>query len=87
MYLHAGNGRTIRRRDIIGIFDMDNATVSSITRKMLGDMQKQGRVSAAAEELPKAFILYRDREGKAKLCLSPLSSSALRGRCEETTNG
>ncbi|MBQ8398131.1 MAG: DUF370 domain-containing protein [Clostridia bacterium] len=82
MYLHAGNGRTIRRRDIIGIFDMDNATVSSITRKMLSDMQKQGRVESAAEELPKAFILYRDGD-TTKLCLSPLSSSALRGRCDE----
>ena len=82
MYLHAGNGRTIRRRDIIGIFDMDNATVSSITRKMLGDMQKQGRVESAAIELPKAIILYREAGG-TKFCLSPLSSSALRGRCEE----
>ncbi len=82
MYLHAGNGRTIRRRDIIGIFDMDNATVSSITRKMLGDMQKKGRVESAAEELPKAFILYREGN-TTKFCLSPLSSSALRGRCEE----
>lgn len=82
MYLHAGNGRTIRRRDIIGIFDMDNATVSSITRKMLGDMQKQGRVESAAEELPKAFILYREGD-TTKLCLSPLSSAALRGRCDE----
>lgn len=25
MYLHAGSGCTIRTRDIIGIFDMDNA--------------------------------------------------------------
>ena len=82
MYLHAGNGRTIRRRKIIGIFDMDNATISSITRQMLGDMQKQGRVESAAEELPKAFILY-DGGDTTKLCLSPLSSSALRGRFEE----
>ncbi len=82
MYLHAGNGRTIRRRDIIGIFDMDNATVSPITRRMLSDMQKQGRVESAALELPKAFILYRDGD-TTKFCLSPLSSSALRGRCDE----
>ena len=80
MYLHAGNGFTIRCRDIIGIFDLDNASVSAITRKTLSDMQKAGCVVSAAEELPKAFILYRDGE-KIKLCLSPLSSSALRGRC------
>lgn len=84
MYLHAGSGCTIRTRDIIGIFDMDNATVSSITRKMLSEMQKQNRVESAAEELPKAMILYRDgKRNTTKFCLSPLSSAALRGRCDE----
>ncbi|MBQ2766793.1 MAG: DUF370 domain-containing protein [Clostridia bacterium] len=82
MYLHAGNGRTIRTRDVIGIFDLDNASVSPITRRMLTEMQHEGRVESAADELPKAFILYR-AEGTIRLCLSPLSSSALRGRCEE----
>ena len=81
MYLHAGNGRLIRRRSIIGIFDMDTATVSPITRRMLSDMQKKGMVESAADELPKSFVVYRDGE-QSKLCLSPLSTAALRGRCE-----
>lgn len=82
MYLHTGNGRTIRTRDVIGIFDLDNASMSAVTRRMLTEMQREGRVESAADELPKAFILYRAGD-TIRLCLSPLSSSALRGRCEE----
>lgn len=82
MYLHAGNGRTVRTRDVIGIFDLDNASMSAVTRRMLTEMQREGRVESAADELPKAFILYRT--GKTtKICLSPLSAAALRGRCDE----
>ena len=32
MYLHIGNGKSVKREDIIGIFDLDTATVSKITK-------------------------------------------------------
>ena len=35
MYLHVGNNKNIRERDIIGIFDADNATVARETKKYL----------------------------------------------------
>ena len=35
MYLHVGNNQNIRIRDIIGIFDADTATVSSVTKKYI----------------------------------------------------
>ena len=79
MFLHAGNGRNIRQKDIIGIFDMDNATVSHVTRKYLSGEQKKKTVEAVADEIPKSFILYKN-EGELKICFSPLSTSALLGR-------
>ena len=79
MFLHAGNGRNIRQKDIIGIFDMDNATVSHVTRKYLSGEQKKKTVEAVADEIPKSFILYKN-EGEFKICFSPLSTSALMGR-------
>ena len=81
MYLHVGNNKNIRIRDVIGIFDMDNATVSSVTRKFLSGKQKQLMVEIAAVELPKSFILFYEN-GLTKICFSPLSSSSLRGRME-----
>ena len=79
MFLHAGNGRNIRQKDIIGIFDMDNATVSHVTRKYLSAEQKKKAVEAVADEIPKSFILYKS-QGEFKICFSPLSTSALIGR-------
>jgi len=60
IYLHIGNNRTVRERDVIGIFDMDTATVSSETRKYLRDMEKKGRTENVKDEIPKSFLIYRD---------------------------
>ncbi len=79
MFLHVGNNKNIRERDIIGIFDMDNATVSTISRKFLSENQKKGLVTSANDEIPKSFVIYRDGE-KVNICFSQLSSAALYGR-------
>ena len=81
MYLHIGNQVNIRQRDIVGIFDADRTTTSWITRKYLSEAQKKELVSSANYEIPKSFVLYRDREdGKYKIYFSQLSTSALLGR-------
>ena len=43
MYLHIGNGVSIKDEDIIGIFDLDSATVSRITKKFINKKQKEIR--------------------------------------------
>jgi hypothetical protein len=80
MYLHIGSNRNIREKQILGIFDADSATVSSVTRKYLSDAEKKNAVEAANEELPKSFVVYFDRDGEQKICFSQLSSTALLGR-------
>ena len=83
MFLHIGNSKNIREKEIIGIFDADTATVSGITRKYLSACEKRGSLDMAGEEIPKSFVLYRkDRE--TKVCFSQLSTSALIGRSEKT---
>ena len=81
MFLHAGNNKNIREKDIIGIFDADNATISSVTRKYLTEAQRQGLVISAKDEIPRSFILYKEN-GKYKICFSQVSTSALIGRAE-----
>ena len=81
MYLHAGNHKNIRSKNIIGIFDTDNATLSKTSRAYLSAAERRGEVEAAVEEIPKSFILYREN-GKNKVCFSQLSSTALAGRCD-----
>ena len=79
MFLHVGNKKNIRVSDIVGIFDTDNATVASITRKYLSHAQKEGTVISATDDIPKSFILFRDGDGH-KICFSQLSTAALCGR-------
>lgn len=79
MYLHVGNGKNIRTKNIIGIFDTDNATVSPITRAFLRDSEKKGVLSSAVAEIPKSFVLYVE-DGRAQVCFSQLSSSSLENR-------
>ena len=79
MFLHVGNNKNIRTKDVIGIFDMDNATVSAVTRKFLNVKQKELLVETVSFDIPKSFILYTDG-GQQKICFSPLSASSLKGR-------
>ena len=79
MYLHVGNNKNIRIRDIIGIFDADTATISSVTRKYLTAAEREHLVLSAKDEIPKSFILYREN-GKFMVCFSQISTSALCGR-------
>ena len=79
MFLHVGNNKNIRLCNVVGIFDMDNATLSAITRKSLSGMEKEGLVESAVEEIPKSFVLYYEM-GEFKICFSQLSSAALKGR-------
>lgn len=78
MYLHAGNNKVIKKKDIIGIFDLDTSTISGITRKYLHEADKEGIVETVQEELPKSFILTND-----KIYMTQLSTATLHGRLDE----
>ena len=82
MFLHVGNNKNIRLRNVVGIFDMDNATLSAVSRRFLSQKQREGLVESAIEEIPKSFVLYKDGE-EYKICFSQLSTSALKGRMRE----
>ena len=85
MYLHIGNNKNIREKSIVGIFDTDTATVSTVTRKFLSGAEKKGLVESATDEIPKSFILYLEK-GESKICFSQLSSTALLGRSGNEQN-
>lgn len=76
MFLHIGNSKNILCSKIIGIFDLDTATVSADTREFLKTHEKNGDTDTAAEELPKSFILTDDN----KVILSQISTSTLQNR-------
>jgi hypothetical protein len=86
MYLHIGNGITVRRKNIIGIFDLDTATVSSITRNYINVNEKLGNIIYGDTDLPRAFVLHEEIKGndkKYKIKLSRISASGLKLRAED----
>ncbi len=86
MYLHIGNGKSIKTDSVVGIFDLDTATVSKITKKYISKKNKEGKVEYTDYDLPRAFILCADgKEDSVKL--SRISSVGLRQRIENEING
>ncbi len=79
MYLHLGHETIIRESDIIGIFDLDNTTVSKKTREYLNKAEKEGKVNTVSYELPKSFVVCKNGEDE-KVYLSQLSPSTLKRR-------
>jgi hypothetical protein len=57
MYLFLGQDTVVKTRDIVGIFDLDNTSVSKDTRGYLATAEKSGRVLEVSEELPKSFVV------------------------------
>ncbi len=74
MYLHIGEGKVLRDKNIVGIFDLDFATVSVNTRNFLNKAQREKRVIALGYNLPKSFIVTTDKT----VYLSPLNVQAIK---------
>lgn len=86
MYLHLGQNAVVPESTVVGIFDMDNATSSYLTREYLSRAEKSGTVVNVGEDLPKSFVVCRDG-GKTKVYLSQLNSATLLKRCENLQYG
>ena len=76
MYLHLGQNTVINQNEIVGIFDIDNTTVSKITRDYLSHAQKSGEIFDVSGELPKSFVVCRT-DGKTTVYISQLSPATL----------
>lgn len=82
MYLHIGNGESIKESDIVGIFDLDTATVSSITKNFITKKEKEKKIRYTDEDLPRSFILLGPRDDLAQVKLSRISTFGLQSRAE-----
>ncbi len=82
MYLHLGQETVVNTRDIIGLFDLDTASVSSRTRQYLSWAQRAGQVVNVSEELPKSFIVTG--EGGQRVYISQLASQTIKKRIENS---
>ena len=77
MHLHLGMDKVITFDEIIGIFDLDTTTVSKSTRNYLAKAEKAGIVENICYDLPKSFIVCRNKNGEDRVYISQISSTTL----------
>lgn len=75
MYLHIGGDCVLLLSDIVGIFDMDNTSISKITRGFLQQAEKSRLTETVSAELPKSYVVTR-----TKVYISPISPATLEKR-------
>ena len=80
MYLHLGQEKVINSNELIGIFDIENTTVSKNTRIFLNKAEKKGEVINVSYELPKSFTVCVDNNKKQTVYISQISASTLNKR-------
>ena len=82
MFLHIGGDYILKKKNIIGIFDLDNSTVMKTTRDFLNAAEKAGDVVYTSYELPKSFIVYRndEKESGRVIYISQISAQTLTKR-------
>ena len=82
MYLHLGQDTLVNTKDIIGLFDLDNTTLSKDTRDTLAMAEKQGRVVNVSFELPKSFVVTAGNPHQ--VYISQLGTDTLKKRYESS---
>jgi hypothetical protein len=83
MYIHLGQETVVKNKDIIGIFDLDTASVSPLTKGYLKEAQQNGFLNSVNEELPKSFVVLQESDGSQSVWFSQISASVLKKRCGE----
>ena len=84
MYLHVGNGKSLKKKHIIGIFDLDTATESKTTKAYIEKLSREGKISYEDDDLPRSFVVSVDDTGEERVQLSRISTIGLKLRAEAT---
>ena len=82
MQLHLGNNIAVPADDIIGIFDLDNASTARDTRSFLRAAEEEGMITAVSGDLPKSLVVCCPRGSWQRVYISPLAPATLVGRLE-----
>jgi hypothetical protein len=83
MFIHIGNGKSVLKSDVIGIFDLDTATVSKAGKDFINKKENEGLVEYDDADLPRSFLLVEEG-GKYKVKLSRISTLGLKERVRES---
>jgi hypothetical protein len=82
MYLYLGGETVTEKRNVIGVFDIENATLSKHTKAFLFEEEKNGRIVNVSLDFPKSFVVCAC-ENKETVFITHVSPGVLRERYNE----
>ena len=92
MFLYLGATVSVKKSDIIGIFDIDNVNTQKTTKDFLRGAEKEKKLILAGDDLPKSFLLTgkprtaRSSGTDERVILCKLSARSLSGRAGQQEN-
>lgn len=78
MFLYLGGDITVRADDVVGIFDIEECSVSRVTAEYLNSCQKKGRIVNISDDMPKSFIVAVDNTYISNVSHSTITRRAKR---------
>lgn len=81
MFLHIGEGKIVKKADIIGVFDLETTSVSKKTREFFRLNDKNANIIYVSDEIPKTYIICNSEKEK-KVYMTQISSNTLYKRAE-----
>lgn len=81
MFIHIGKDQTVDEKEIVGVFDLETATISPETRKFLASEQDAMKTVSLCDDLPKTFILC-DNALTESVYITQLSPAVTLGRAK-----
>ena len=81
MYIHIGNDAVVNTQHIVGIFDVENTTVSKLGKNFLAHAQHCNSVVYATEDLPKSYVITKNKD-KITVYISSMSTQVLSRRAK-----
>ena len=78
-YLQLEKGESIDKNEIIGIFDIESASTSQVTKELFKRKEDEHGVVSVSNDLPKSFILC-DGEFTDTVYISGISVESIKKR-------
>ena len=80
-YIQLEKGESIDKNTVIGIFDIETASMSNATRDLFRRKEDEHGVVSLSNDLPKSFVLC-DGEFSDTIYISGLSTESIKKRTE-----
>ena len=79
MYISIGGDMAVRDKNIIGIFDLDGASMSKKTMEYLKSVEDEGGLISVTDDVPSSFLVTEEY-GMERVYFTQLSAATLEKR-------